>query len=150
GSGGPAIDSNGIVYMTTGNSPNGSGPALGVWGESILAWGPNPVLQLVGTYSPWNYCQMDYWDTDLSGTAPVVIDLDPALTATPHLLTFGGKGGNAYLLNRDIMPGALDRRPACHWIPSDVNRPLDPTVPPADGSLFGPDTYPWYTSEDGM
>jgi len=150
GSGGPAIDSNGIVYMATGNSPNGSGPAVGVWGESILAWGPNPVLQLVGTYSPWNYCQMDYWDTDLSGTAPVVIDLDPAVTTTPHLLTFGGKGGNAYLLNRDNLPGALDRRPPCHWIPGDVNRPLDPTLPPADGSLFGPDTYAWYKSEDGM
>jgi outer membrane protein assembly factor BamB len=150
GSGGPAIDSDGRVYMTTGNNINQNGPALGIWGESILAWGPNSPLQLVGTYTPWNYCQMDYWDTDLSGTAPIVIDLDPARTSTPHLLSFGGKGGNAYLVDRDNMPGRLDHRPNCHWISSDVNRPLDPTAAPADGSLFGPELRSYYRSEDGL
>ncbi len=150
GSGGPAIDCSGRVYMTTGNNIHRDGPLVGTWGESLLAWGPDPVLQLVGTYTPWNYCQMDYWDTDLSGTAPVVINIDPSRTSTPHLLTFGGKGGNAYLLDRDNLPGLLDRRPDCHWIPADVNRPLDPTRPPADGSLFGPELHPYYRSEDGQ
>jgi len=150
GSGGPAIDSSGRVYMTTGNNINQNGPALGIWGESILAWGTNPILQLIGTYTPWNYCQMDYWDTDLSGTAPVVIDIDSARTSTSRLLTFGGKGGNAYLLDRDNLPGRLDRRPDCHWVSSDVNRLMDPTAAPADGSLFGPDVRTYYRSEDGM
>ena len=151
GSGGPAIDSSGRVYMTTGNNINQDGPALGIWGESLLAWSSNPVLTLIGTYTPWNYCQMDYWDTDLSGTAPAVIDLDPSLTSTPHLLTFGGKGGNAYLLDRENLPGALDRRPNCHWLgPSDPNHLLDPTRSPADGSLFGPELHSYYRSEDGQ
>src|SRR5262249_44724305 len=142
GSGGPAIDSSGRLHMTTGNNIHQDGPALGTWGESLLAWSSNSVLTLIGTYTPWNYCQMDYWDTDLSGTAPVVIDIDPSLTSTPHQLTFGGKGGNAYLLDRDNLPGALDRRPNCHWLgPSDPNHLLDPTRPPADGSLFGPELH---------
>src|SRR5712692_2915720 len=59
GSGGPAVDANGRVYMTTGNSPRG--PIDAYWGESILVWGPDPVLNLVGTYSPlsrlwWGHC----------------------------------------------------------------------------------------------
>jgi hypothetical protein len=148
GSGGPAIDSNGNVWMTTGNSP--AGTALGVWGESILEWAPGVPLRLIGTYSPWNHCQMDRADTDLSGTAPVVVNLDPSVTSTPHLLTFGGKQGNGYLIDRDNMPGRLDRRPNCHEYVPDINRPLDPTAPQADASLFGPDTHPYYKSEDGL
>lgn len=113
GSGGPAVDSAGTVYETTGNSPAGSSNAPNVWGNSLLAWKPGTPLALSGTYSPWNHCQMDQYDTDLGGDSPTVVDLDPATTSTPHLIVFGGKQGNAYLLDRDHLPGRLDHRPLC-------------------------------------
>jgi len=149
-SGGPAIDGNGNIYATTGNDLSVRGAVPAYWGESLLAWGPDLPLHLVGTYTPWNHCQMDRADTDLAGGAATVIDMDPSLTTSSHLIAFGGKQGNAYLIDRDNMPGRLDQRPPCHEDPNNIDKPLDPTADPADGSLFGSDTYPWYRSEDGL
>ena len=57
GAGGPAIASDGRLFVTTGNSPGTSTTTPGVWGNSVLAW--NPDLTLSATYSPFNYCLMD-------------------------------------------------------------------------------------------
>jgi hypothetical protein len=133
GSGGPAVDFWGNVYDTTGNSPNGSQDSPRVWGESLLVWPWAPQLQLAGTYTPWNFCQMDTADTDLGGSTPVVIpDLDPTVTSTPHLVGFGSKQGNVYLVDRDRLPGRLDQRPPCSSDPS------------SDPSLIAPDPRPYY------
>jgi len=132
GSGGPAIDVAGNVYDTTGNGPNDTRNAPGYWGESLLVWKPGAPLRLGGTYTPWNYCQMDDADTDLGGDSPVVLpDLDPSTTSTPHLVAFGSKQGTAYLVDRDRLPGRLDQRQNCNL--------TDPTV---DGSLLGPSPQP--------
>lgn len=133
GSGGPAVDFSGNVYATTGNSPNGSQNSASTWGESLLVWPWMVPLQLAGTYTPWNYCQMDTADTDLAGSTPVVMpDLDPSTTSTPHLVAFGSKQGNVYLVDRDHLPGRLDQRPACS------------TDPSTDPSLIAPDPRPYY------
>jgi len=155
-SGGPAVDANGNVYVTTGNGSAApqDPPLPGFWSMSVLVFAPvgppDFTLQLTGTYSPWNHCQMDRYDADLGGGGNTVLDLDPSTTATPHLLAVGGKQGMGYLLDRDHMPGQLDKMPPCHYVPSDPLRPLDPTADPADGSLFGPDTHSYYQSEDGL
>ncbi|HEV3199781.1 MAG TPA: malectin domain-containing carbohydrate-binding protein [Bryobacteraceae bacterium] len=113
-SGGPAVDDQGRLYSTTGNGTTNTTNVPGYWGQSVLVWAPGVPLKLVGTYTPWNYCQMDLSDTDLSGGAAVVLpDLGVANTSTPHLITFGGKQGNQYLVDRDHMPGSLVTRPAC-------------------------------------
>src|SRR5262249_8138167 len=110
--GGAAIDSRGMLYATTGNAIEAGEAQPGYWGESLLAW--TPALQLVGSYTPFNYCGLEHNDIDVAGSSPVVIpDLDPATTATPHLLAFGSKQGNVYLLDRDHLPGSLERRQAC-------------------------------------
>jgi hypothetical protein len=138
GSGGPAIDQSGNVYVTTGNSPASSGNTRGVWGESLLVWPRALPLHLASTYTPWNYCQMDTADTDLSGSTPVVIpDLDPSTTSTPRLVAFGSKQGNVYLLDRDQLPGQVDRRQPCSHDPS------------SDRSLFGPAARSYYSGRSG-
>src|SRR5579863_2221661 len=58
-SGGPAIDSEGNVFSTTGNGTMNTPATPGYWGQSVLEWGPGVPLRLVGTYTPWNHCQMD-------------------------------------------------------------------------------------------
>jgi outer membrane protein assembly factor BamB len=132
--GGPAIDASGRVYATTGNSPADSAEAPGVWGQSLLMWDLR--LRLLGTYTPFNYCALDVGDIDLGGSSPVLIpELDAASTTTPHLIAFGGKQGNVYLLDRDALgSGAphLDHRPPC----TD-----DSTT---DRSLLPPDPQPQY------
>ena len=133
GSGGPAVDTNGNVMDTTGNSPSGSNNTPHVWGNSFLEWNPGTPLQLNGTYTPWNYSQMDQNDTDLGGGSPIVIDLDPTTTSTPHLAAFGGKQGNAYLVDRANLKGSLTGRQA----PSTDSSTDTSLLPPGNQPQFG-------------
>src|SRR5439155_18968992 len=67
GAGGPSIDANGNVFVTTGDSPGGTGNPAGGWGNSLLEFGPGQILTLVGVYVPWNYPTQDTIDSDLGG-----------------------------------------------------------------------------------
>jgi hypothetical protein len=131
GSGGAAVGDDGSVYVTTGNSPEHSEDAPNTWGNSFLRFSPE--LDLLGTYTPWNYCQLDLYDTDLGGGSPLLLpDLGAAMTSTPQTVSFGGKQGNAYLVDLNHLPGALDRRQPCS------------TDPTSDRSLLGPDPQPQF------
>ncbi len=124
-SGGATLDLAGNIFATSGNAKWDDGTvngglgnnAVGLWAQTLLRW-PKPTgtgntaLNLDGTYTPFNWDDADKGDIDLCGSAPVVIpDLNPALTSTPYLVTFGGKQGNIYLVNRSVLPGNLTRRP---------------------------------------
>jgi len=123
---GAAVDDDGTMFMTTGNSPVGLGPTPHVYGESLLAFAPGGPLELTGRYTPFNYCDMEAQDTDLSGAAPVLITLDPCTTSTPRLAVLGSKQGNVYLVDRSHLSMAVSARQACSE---------DATT---DGSLLGP------------
>jgi len=134
--GGPAVDEGGLVYATTGNSPDGSGDASGVWGQSLLVW--DRVLHLVGTYTPFDYCKWDTNDIDLGGNSPLLVpDLDSAVTATTHMVAFGSKQGSLYLVDRDHLPGRLDHRPQCST-DSASDQSLLPPGPQPQFGLRGP------------
>jgi hypothetical protein len=132
-SGGPAVDEQGNVFSTTGNGTTDTTNVPGYWGQSVLMWGPGAPLKLAGTYTPWNYCQMDLDDADLSGSAVVILPDRATLTTTPHLITFGGKQGNQYLVDRDHMPGSLVSR-----LPCGTDSTLDKSLmPPGPQPQFG-------------
>jgi len=135
GSGGPALDTSGNVYQTTGNALSGSDNTTGYWGESLLVWHAAPSkLLLLGTYTPWNYCQMDMADIDLGGDSTMIVpDLNPATTSTPHLVSFGSKQGNTYIVDRDHLPGGLSARQACA---TDSTTDLS-LLPPGPQPQFG-------------
>ena len=143
-SGGPAVDDRGNVYSTTGNGTIDTTAVPGYWGQSVLVWGPGTPLTLSGTYTPWNYCQMDLNDADLSGGAVVILpDLGIENTSTPHLITFGGKQGNQYLVDRDHMPGSLISRPPCSFSPATDRSLVPPGAQPQFDqagplNVFGP------------
>jgi hypothetical protein len=144
GSAGGAVDANGRVYITVGNSPSGSATTPRIWGDSLLVWSPLSTLQLAGTYSTFNYCQLDQSDIDLSGSAPMIIpDLDTTTTSTPHLVAFGGKQGNVYLVDRDNLPGRLDQRQPCSTDATTDRSLLSPDIQSQFGTrgplnVFGP------------
>ena len=148
-SGGPAVDEAGNLYSTTGNGTTDTTNVPGYWGQSVLVWGPGTPLSLTGTYTPWNYCQMDLNDIDLAGGAVVIVpELPASASSTPHLITFGGKQGNQYLVDRDHMPGSLVARAPCSQDPTTDTSLMPPGPQPQFGepgplNVFGPysDSY---------
>lgn len=133
-SSGVAIDSGGRVFATTGNGSTGNETTPGYWGNSLLAFNPGSPLTLLGTYTPFNYCQMDESDSDVAGGGPMLIPtLSDTGSSTPDLVTFGGKQGNIYLVNRDALPGSLTVRPGCG---SDASLDLS-LLPPGNQPQFG-------------
>ncbi|MDB4945832.1 MAG: hypothetical protein JWP97_5366 [Labilithrix sp.] len=139
--GGPSIDDTGRVYVTTGNSPESDGPR-GVkqsWGNSLLRLSPE--LALEDAYTPFDYCELDRRDVDIAGSSPILL---PPLagSSTPDLLTFGGKAGVVYLLDRNAIPKANGVRQPCSVRWTDAARdasllPVGAAEPYCEG--FGPD-----------
>lgn len=125
GSGGASIDSDGVIYLATGSSvlnalagmgDRGVFPeSAGNWSQSIIALriDRSGVLRLVGTYTPFNYCQVGGTDIDLGSGTPLPIDIRKRATTYKLLVHTGNKQGNAYLLDRARLPGRLDIRQAC-------------------------------------
>lgn len=131
GAGGPAVDAQGSVYVVTGSGFDGYQESLRDWTQSVLKLSQPGAKGFVlqGTYTPFNYCRTAKMDIDLgAGGALLLPDADVA----PRLMAVGGKQGNLYLLDRDKLPGRLDRRPPCS---DDASQ---------DGSLLAPQPQPQF------
>lgn len=151
---GTSIDAEGRVHIATGASVVFTSRKAGIagvfpdsdhnWGQSIIQLKDVDGLQLSGTYTPFDYCRAQAADIDLGSSGTVVFDIDPSQTSTPKLVALiGGKQGNAYLLDRDNMPGSLVRRHPCSDDPASDKSLLPPGVRPHFGTrgllnVFGP------------
>ncbi|MGX5731111.1 ThuA domain-containing protein [Pseudoxanthomonas beigongshangi] len=146
GAGGPALDTEGNVFVVTGSGFDGYRDQPHDWTQSVLKLSDaaNEGLRLRGTYTPFNHCGTAKMDIDLgSGGISLLAELEPSLTTTPRLMMVGGKQGNAYLLDRDHLPGKLDRRPACGLAAATDGSLLAPSPQPQFGgrgplNVFGP------------
>jgi hypothetical protein len=87
GGAGPAVDSNGNIYITTGNGP---WDAKTAFADSILKF--SPTLQLEDYFTPSGYAYMNCSDADLGAGGIVLIP------GTSEALA-GGKTGKLYLVN---------------------------------------------------
>jgi type 1 glutamine amidotransferase/outer membrane protein assembly factor BamB len=152
GAGGPAVDAAGNIFVVTGSGFDGFADQAHDWTQSVLKLSDRAPqgLQLQGTYTPFNYCVTAKMDIDLgSGGVSLLPDLDAEATSTPRLLVVGGKQGNAYLLDREHLPGRLDRRPPCSDDAASDGSLLPPQRQPSFGgrgplNVFGP-----YSEQDG-
>lgn len=152
GAGGPAVDDAGNIFIVTGSGFDGYTDQAYDWTQSVLKLSDTPPqgLRLQGSYTPFNYCVTAKMDIDLgSGGASLLPEFNAGSTATPRLLVVGGKQGNAYLIDRDRLPGQLDRRPACSTDAASDMSLLPPQDQPQFGSrgplnVFGP-----YSEQDG-
>lgn len=88
---GPATDSNGNVYVVTGN---GSWDGASNFSETFLKL--NSTLQLQDWHTPSNYSTLDAGDLDLSSSGPLLIP-------NTELVIGGGKDGYLRLLNTNTM-----------------------------------------------
>ncbi len=161
-SGGPAIDAQGRIYITTGASAlvMREKGAAGVYSESPNSWGqsilqlrddPKTGFKLIGTYTPFNYCHAVSKDIDLGSSGPIVVDLPGGASATPNLLALGGaKQGNFYLLNRDKMPGSLVKRQPCSYDSASDLSLLDPEPQPHFNKRGPINLFGAYSEDSGM
>jgi mono/diheme cytochrome c family protein len=140
--GGVSIDAEGRVHAATGANVEVVGKRLGIpgifpasrhnWGQSILQFSDGTDgLKLTGTYTPFNYCDTQAADIDLGSSTPFAVDWPGGGTSKRRLLVMvGAKQGNAYLLDRDRLPGSLEMRPPCRRRSEQ------------DGSLLAPESQP--------
>jgi len=109
GGGAPAFDSNGDLYLVTGNGPfdaTSSSVPNNDYGDSLLELTGN--LGLSQYFTPSDQLMDNGNDLDFgAGGAAVLADL-PAGSPVSHLLICGGKDSNLYVVNRDSLGGFGD------------------------------------------
>ena len=99
--GGLAADTDGNIYVQTGN---GTFDSNGDFGSSVLKLTPESGgLKLVDSYTPSNYSTLNHQDWDVASGGLLLL---PDQTGTnPHLMIGGGKEGTIYVINRDNLGG---------------------------------------------
>lgn len=88
---GPVVDSAGKLFVTTGN---GASASTYDDGDSLIALSPD--LQVLGTFAPSNWVQLNQNDLDLGSVSPTLVD---------HEIFQIGKEGVGYLLEADDLGG---------------------------------------------
>jgi hypothetical protein len=105
---GPSVDSEGHVFVATGNGPfdslNSSGfPALGDYGDSVLKLNMTGGISVFDYFTPFNQAASSDVDRDLASGGPMVLDIAGRTGVVSKLLYQAGKDGNIYLLNRNSL-----------------------------------------------
>ena len=130
GGGGPAADSLGNVYVTTGNGPYDGDTAFG---DSVMKF--DTQLHLLDHFTPYNYAFLQCKDTDLAAGGLLLIPGSQQALA-------GGKEGKLYLVNTDQLGGeqANDAGAAqTLWFEADLSSPYSATCTDNLGNVLTSD-----------
>ena len=137
--GGPAADSAGNIYVSTGNGTfDVTGSSKPAYGDLALRLNPT-TLSVADYFTPFEQSNLDANDLDLASGGVVVL---PDQTGTnPHLLVAGGKEGKVYLINRDNMGKYQQCGATCDAVVSEFM--LDPsgTGNGVTGAIFSVPAY---------
>ncbi len=91
------------VYAVTSNGPFDINTGGSDWGDTALRLGPT--LNVADSFTPCNQQELGDFDVDLGSGGPMVL---PDQTSGPtKLLTFAGKEGSIYLIDRTAMGGYM-------------------------------------------
>ena len=103
---GPAIDTNGNIYLMTGNGGFNPQPNALNFGDSFVKVSTSKT-NLVQTdyFTPFNQDSLNNADADLGSGGNIVLPDEAGSQAHPHLLVGCGKEGKIYVLDRDAMGG---------------------------------------------
>jgi hypothetical protein len=100
--GGPAADSQGNIYLLTGNGDFNADTGGRNYGDTFLKLGTSGGLSVSDWFTPFDQSNLNANDLDLGGGGAVIL-LDQPSGPVPHLVLGGGKAGTLYLLNRDTL-----------------------------------------------
>jgi hypothetical protein len=93
----------GNVFVVTGNGNYNASSGGNNWGDSILEFNAN-LTNMIDSYTPTSYANLDSSDQDLGSTAPVILPTQSG-SNTPYMLVQGGKDSTLRLINRSNMSG---------------------------------------------
>jgi Chitobiase/beta-hexosaminidase C-terminal domain len=97
----PAADTNGSIYVITGNG-SFDGPTNNDYGDSFLRLALNKTNLLLQDYfTPFDQQNLANQDLDVGSGGELLLPDAAGSTNHPHLLTGGGKSGNLFLIDRD-------------------------------------------------
>jgi hypothetical protein len=129
----PAADSQGDVFVVTGNGAFDASSGGRDYGDTILKLGVDHNNFVVRDYfTPSDQAGLNEKDLDLGSGGPILIPDQPG--PHPHLLIVAGKGGGLYVVDRDRM-GKFNQPNNIHAV-----QVLQLKNPPAD-SGFGAPAY---------
>jgi len=100
--GGPAADSQGNIYLLTGNGDFNADTGGRNYGDTFLKLGSSGGLSVSDWFTPFDQSNLNANDLDLGGGGAVIL-LDQPSGPVPHLVLGGGKAGTLYVLNRDSL-----------------------------------------------
>jgi PKD repeat protein len=98
---GPASDTNGNLYLATGNGT--FDPTNSNYGDSLIRLSTSNSVALADYFTPFNQQDMFDMDQDLGSGGVVLLPDEAGSLAHPHLAVFGSKQGVIYLVDRDNM-----------------------------------------------
>lgn len=95
----PAADSEGNLYLVSGNGIFDAASGGSDFGESVLKLSPN--LSASDYFTPYNADALSDQDIDLGSSGALLLPDEAGSAAHPHLLVTGSKAGTVYLLDRE-------------------------------------------------
>ncbi len=96
----PPVDSQGNLYISTGNGYFSAGNS---WGDSWVKLSTGGALAVADYFSPFNTQALGNADLDLSSAGILVLPDGAGSAAHPNLLVGTGKDGEMYLVDRSNM-----------------------------------------------
>lgn len=109
----PVVDSNGNIYVATGNGDIPSGPepssdtSLTTYGEAVVKLHTNSSgqLQVADWFMPADATQLNNQDGDLGSGGPVALPASMSTANEPNVMLQDGKQGIMYVLNMNDLGG---------------------------------------------
>jgi PKD repeat protein len=98
---GPAADTNGNLYIATGNGT--FDPTNSNYGDSLIRLSTSNSVEVADYFTPFNQQDLFDMDQDLGSGGVLLLPDEAGSTNHPHLAVFGSKQGNIYLVDRDNM-----------------------------------------------
>jgi hypothetical protein len=147
----PVVDSNGDIFVATGNGDIPSGPEPGTdtsnttYGEAVVelhtpTGNPTGQLQVVDWFIPDNAASLNSQDGDLGSGGPVALPASMGSTQEPNVMLEVGKQGELYVLNASTstsLGGYEEGAGDTDDVPAEVNLAggvwSKPAVWPGDG-----------------
>jgi len=146
---GLAADSNGYIYVPTGNGYIDTNPPVTSFGDSILKLSTinsnqqNGYLSVADYFTPYDQNNMFLNDEDLGSGGILLLPDQPG--SYPHVLVEAGKYGRIYLLNRDQLTSNPSNpgQPEHYCSNCGTNDPqiLQETGSSYMGAMFGTPVY---------
>jgi hypothetical protein len=128
----PVVDSNGDIFVATGNGDIPSGPEPGTdtsnatYGEAVIELhtptnDPTGQLQVVDWFMSYNAVSLNNQDGDLGSGGPVELPASMGSTQEPNVMLEVGKQGLLYVLNASSLGGYQEGPGGTDDVPAELN-----------------------------